>query len=178
MKLKNKSLEKNNNQEDKLTYLKNRVLHYLKFRPRTEKEIIIFLKKIIDKKNWRDINLEKIVNQLKEWGLINDKNFVEYFVSSRKKSHLKGKKLIIYELKQKGISQKIIDSYFSQEQFDEESLAANLIKKYANRWQKLTKNKRKEKIIRFLSQRGFSFETIRNVLKNLPYLTSEGEDEQ
>lgn len=81
-------------------------------------------------------------------------------------------------MKQKGISQKIIDGYFFQEQFDEEGLAANLIKKYANRWQKLTKNKRKEKIVRLLSQRGFSFETIRNVLKNLPYLTSEGEDEQ
>mgnify|MGYP005849639223 CR=1 FL=1 len=166
MRLKNTSLEKNSNEEQELNYLQNRVLNYLKFRPRTEKEIVLFLKKIIKKKNLPATFLEKIIHQLKEWGLINDKNFVDWFVSSRKKLHQKGKQLIIYELKQKGIDQKLIDNYFSQEEFNEEKLALQLIKKYSHRWQNLAVKKKKEKIIRFLTSRGFSFETIRKIIKN------------
>lgn len=165
MKLKNKSLEKNNNLEERLTYLKNRLLNYLKFRPRTEKESILFLKKIIDKKNWPDIKIQIIIDRFKEWQLINDWAFIDWFVSSRKKIHPKGKQLIVYELKQKGIDQKLITDYFSQEPFDEEKLAFDLVKKYSYRWQNLPYDKKKEKIARFLASRGFSFEVIRRVLK-------------
>lgn len=167
MKLKNRHLEENNNLEEKLTYLKNRLLNYLKFRPRTEKESIVFLKKIIEKKNWSDIKIQIIIDRFKEWQLINDRVFIDWFVSSRKKLHPKGKQLIIYELKQKGIDQKLIADYFSKQPLNEEKLAFDLVKKYSYRWQNLTAHKRREKIIRFLISRGFSFETIKKVTKNL-----------
>lgn len=148
-----------------MAYLKHRVLNYLKFRRRSEKEVFVFLKKIIDKKGFSEIDPWIIVNQLKDWGLVNDEEFVEWFVSSRKKLKPKGKKLIIQELKQKGIDQKTIDRYFSQNKFDEVELATSLMRKYSYRWQNLTGLKKKEKISRFLLSRGFSFETVKKMIR-------------
>lgn len=158
-------------EDKKLAYLKHRVLNYLKFRKRSEKEVFVFLKKIIDKKGFSGIDPFTIINQLKDWGLVNDEEFVEWFASSRKKSKPKGEKLIVQELKQKGIDQKIIDQYFSKNKFDEEELATSLIRKYSHRWQNLIGLKKKEKISRFLLSRGFSFETVKKIIKkiSLPY---------
>ncbi len=153
--------------EDKIAYLKNRLFRYLKLRPRTEREIFLYLEKIVKQKNFSLEIIEKLMNELKTIGLIDDKKFIELYVSDRVNLKPKGKKVLIYELKKKGIDEQLIEEYFAEHELNEEELATKSILSRWQRLKKLEKNKREEKALRFLLSRGFSYETARKVIKRM-----------
>ncbi len=153
--------------EDKIAYLKNRLFRYLKLRPRTEREIFLYLEKIVKQKNFPLGIIEKLMSELKRIGLIDDKKFIELYVSDRVNLKPKGKKVLIYELKKKGIDERLIEEYFAKNELNEEELAKKSILPRWERLKKLEKNKREEKVLRFLLSRGFSYETARKVIKKM-----------
>ncbi len=153
--------------ENKIAFLKNRLFRYLKLRFRTEKEVFLYLKKIVKQKNLPPSIIEKLVSKSKRIGLIDDKKFIELYVSDRVNLKPKGKKLLIYELKKKGIDEQLIEEYFAEHDLNEEDLAKKSI---LPRWQRLRKwgkNKRAEKALRFLLSRGFSYEVARKVIEKM-----------
>lgn len=153
--------------ENKIVYLKNRLFRYLKLRPRTEREIFLYLEKIVEQKNLPLEIIEKLLNELKRIGLIDDKKFIDLYVSDRVNLKPKGKKLLFFELKKKGIDERLIKEYFAKNELNEEELATKSILSRWERLKRLAKNKREEKATRFLLSRGFSYETIRKVIKRL-----------
>lgn len=153
--------------ENTIIYLKNRLFRYLKLRPRTEREIFLYLEKIVEQKNFPLNIIEKLVNELKRMGLIDDKKFIELYVSDRINLKPKGKKFLFFELKKKGIDERLIKEYFAKNELNEEELATKAILFRWERLKRLEKNKREEKALRFLLSRGFSFEIARKVVQRM-----------
>lgn len=143
-----------------------RVLRYLSYRPRSEKEIRDFLAK---KK--LDVALQqKILTILKEQKLVDDEEFAKWWVEQRTVFRPKGVRLIKLELRQKGISQEIIESQISNIQFpisNERERARKLVEKRITRYKGLPKQEKYQKLQRFLAARGFDFDVISDILKDI-----------
>lgn len=141
-------------------------LRYLSVRPRSEKEIQVYLqKKIAEKEGIKFSELkdspiiEKIVNKLRRYDYINDKNFAEWFAKSRLNSRHYSIKLIKYELQAKGIAKNILEN-LKFPKAGEKKNAIEAVEKKVKRWQSLSPIEFKKKFFQFLAYRGFDFETI------------------
>jgi regulatory protein len=150
--------------EEKINYLYQRALYFLKFRARSEKEISDYLKKIVKKKKWNDIDYQKVIANLKEQGLIDDKNFINWFLQSRLSNKPKSQWLLKKELLRFGVEENLIDEYLSQLKINEEELVEKIIQTHPRIFANLSNEKNKLRAIAFLQRRGFSYEAIRKFL--------------
>ena len=137
---------------DKREKLKSKVLKYIMFKKRTEKEVR-------EKFSSEDeILLEEVIEILKDLGYINDINYIERFISEA----INLKNLSLYELKyklsSKGISRNLIDEYFDKNidvllEYEKKS-AENIINKKK-------RNMEIEDIKQYLRRKGYKEESIR-----------------
>ncbi|MBI3385201.1 RecX family transcriptional regulator [Candidatus Gottesmanbacteria bacterium] len=152
-------------------------LYFLSVRPRSQKEVETRLKNKIAKikLKTRDLNLdsqkcEKLISEviikLKNLGHINDEDFIKWWFRQRQEFRAKSLRAIKIELLQKGVAKKLIDEVLKDKDTsaNELSMALDLLTKRLPRWQGLDKNAKKEKIYRFLLQRGFDYETIKTAI--------------
>ena len=158
------SLEKIQALKEKSDYHKflNFAYRYLSFRPRSEKEVDDYLKK----KGADEKIREKIISSLKEKSLLNDYDFALWWVEQRLSFRPKGKRALRQELRRKGVDKEIISSVL-EEKVNEVSLAKKILRRRASFWQKLPSSKRRRKETAYLLQRGFSWETINQVVSRL-----------
>ncbi len=138
---------------------------FLKFRPRSDKEVRDYLYKKIEKRHWSRDDVEKVIVQLKEEDLVNDKNFVSWFVEQRNAAKPKSEYVLRGELLRFGIAKDIIDDYFLNHKLNEEELAMKALTPKWRRFQDLDKRERFQKAANFLGRRGFSFEVIRKTIE-------------
>jgi SOS response regulatory protein OraA/RecX len=153
--------------EEKINYLYQRALCFLKFRPRSEGETSDYLKEIIEKKKWNDIDCQKVIATLKEQGLVDDKNFVDWFLQSRLSTKPKSQWLLKKELLRFGVEENLIDEYLSQLKINEEELVEKIIQTHPRIFANLTNKKNKLLAIAFLQRRGFSYGVIKKALKEI-----------
>lgn len=161
-----------------------RVLNYLSIRPRSQKEIIDYLtrtflypkpKSYVDKLGQRIIKKqevdkpkvlkmnERIINRLQDKGYINDENFALAWARSRQSSNKTSRRKLTLELRIKGIDQNVIENALQEIDFDETSALKELIIKK----QKLTRYQDNKKLVQFLLQKGFQYNEIKTVMKDL-----------
>lgn len=152
---------------DNLLPLLNKAYFFLKFRPRTEKEIRDYLYKKIKTKHWSRDDVEIVIEKLKEKDFINDERFIELFVRDRTMLKPKGKRLLIKELKLKGIKDELIDNFFLKNEVDEEKLAFQILSKRWPRFKSLDSKKQYEKSVRFLLSRGFSYDIVKKTIEKI-----------
>lgn len=124
-------------------------LKFLSYRPRSKKEVEVFLRK----KTSDDTLINQTIAKLEKAKLINDEEFAKWYVASRSRSRPRGSRLLALELKQKGIS-----NYESGITNNEADLAQMALEKKKN-------IKSREQVIRFLQYRGFSWDVIAQVVK-------------
>lgn len=147
---------------DPLKRLKNRALYYLAKREYGFVELINKIKFFAtDELNLNLDSCYQIVEELKTKGLQSDYRFCESFVNSKKRKF--GLQKISYELKQKEIDDFLIDEFIDALR-DEEYESARLVwkKKYTSLPSDLNE---KNKQIKFMQNRGFSFDTIKKIIK-------------
>lgn len=140
-------------------------LNYLTFKTRTEKEIRDYLKK----KKIRSDLIEETIGKLKEYNYINDQNYVKMYLDYNDSSQMYGKIRVANTLKKRGISDQdieMINDYITPEKEEIYS------KFHFSKVEKLTKElpyiKRVNKIIRYLSSRGFNYETFSQLITKIP----------
>jgi regulatory protein len=149
--------------------------NYLSYRPRSEVEMINYLKEKQQKYHWQDEEIEEIMEELKGGKdceetisifpkLIDDHAFVQWFVEARSAKKYKSEKAIKNDLRKYFISQEIVDKYFSKNLLDEEDHAYQLLKKKWSRYAKEDKNKRFQKAANFLAQKGYSYSIIKKTI--------------
>lgn len=140
----------------------NAALRFLSFRPRSEKEVRDNLRK---KKVDPQVT-EKIITKLKEKNFLNDSDFAKWWIEQRTQVNPKSIRVIRLELKQKGISQDLIESGIR----DDKAIAKDLVKKRIARYKGLSKHELYQKLGGFLARRGFDYDTIKKsideVIKN------------
>lgn len=155
------------NFSDDLLPLINKAYFFLKFRPRSEKETRDYLYKKIKSKHWSRDDAEKVIEELKKEDLIDDKKFVDWFVRNRTTLKPKGQRMLVRELKLKGISDEMIEKFFLENSLDEEKLAFQILEKRWPRFKNLDSRKRFEKSARFLMSRGFSYDLTKRLITRI-----------
>lgn len=153
--------------KEDLQNLLNYAYFYLKFRPRTKKEVRDYLQKKIVKRHWSRDSVEEVIKQLEEQNFINDKEFIDWFVKQRNTSKPKSQFVLKGELLRYSVPKDLIDNYFAEKPQEEEELALKALKSKWNRFQKLDKKARFEKSASFLARRGFSFDLIRKTVERM-----------
>lgn len=151
--------------EDQSTKLMDRVMNFLSFRPRSEKEVRDYLaKKIANFENIKFTQasqsplIDSIIKKLKKYNYINDLEFTKWWVTSRK-NRPRGQMVIKAELIKKGIEKETIDQIITKS-VNETMLAKKSIEKKIKFWRKLTPLDFKKKFYSYLASRGFSYDTI------------------
>lgn len=146
------------------TKVRNYCLRLLKFRPRSRKEVEQRLKR---KKYPPDL-IDKAVAELVEAGLINDKEFVRFWVNWRNEVNPRSQNFIKLELRQKGISADLIEKILEPATAEAESIKAKeLARKQYQRLKNLKPEKIKRRIYGYLQRRGFVGDIIFDVIGKL-----------
>ena len=137
----------------------NKALKYLSYKNRSTKEIYDYLKK----KDFSDNEINETIEKLIEYKFLDDTNFSEIFIRDRQ---LKGrsKRMISYELKQKGVNKETVEETLSKAKEDLKT-AKEYIEKRMHQFDRLDPEKRKQRIIGRLQSRGYNWDIIKEILK-------------
>ncbi|MDN4527576.1 recombination regulator RecX [Fictibacillus fluitans] len=159
--------------EDEIKKGFNTSLQFLSFRMRSEKEVRDHLKK----KEFEDNAIEEVIKRLLEYKYLDDTDFANTFVRSRKNTTSKGAGVITRELSQKGISQPVIEKALNEFPLNEQiESAASFAQKKANQNKSLSSNERRNKISQQLLQKGYSWDVIQEALQDIDMESSRDEE--
>ncbi len=150
--------------DEDLQKLYNRAYFFLKFRPRSRKEILDYLNKKIQSTHWSQTEVKKVVKGLEEQGFVDDEKFIEWFVAQRNILKPKSAFVIKRELTTFGIDKLLIEKYFDEHPHNEQELALKTLRRKWFRLSKLSKEERFKKASGFLLRRGFGYETVKRVI--------------
>jgi regulatory protein len=148
---------------------KQLALKYLSRRPRTEKEIADYLaKKQFDKQT-----AQRTIDLLNNLHLLDDAEFARMFCRDKIQRKPVGERILRGALFRKGINKEIIDTvmpeFFSHDA--ERELALNAGKKQYTKLLRsrshMEKLQLKKRLFDFLVRRGFDFDTVQSVLRQL-----------
>lgn len=155
--------------DEKYQKLRDYALKLLSFRPRSVKEIKGKLMQFSLKRGISAKIVDQVLEKLKSDNLINDYEFVRWWVDQRQTFKPKGTRAIRLELRQKGIDKEVIDEVFSQtkDTVSEFDLARKVIDKKIFSYRHLTTQELKIKASGLLIRRGFTWETIHKVIDSL-----------
>lgn len=142
-------------QLENLDKLKTKVLKYIMYKKRTEKEVRQKFSSSVDENL-----LDEVIENLKELGYINDLRYVERAVNEFVAINTLSIREIEYKLYSKGVNNAIIEQYIQsniEELKEYEQQCAQKI------YYKKQPTMEKEDIINFLRKKGYTSETIRNL---------------
>lgn len=113
--------------------------------------------------------MARVIDELKDKGFLDDKAFARLWIGDRISLKPSGKNLIVRELKSKGLDDESIDAAFNEYEgaFDEYEMASPLARRKLKRMKGIEGEKAKKKLLDFLSRRGFSYNTIWRIMKEL-----------
>jgi len=150
--------------EDEKTKIWQRSIKYLSYRPRTTKEVTDYLLQL----EYEPELIYEVIEKLQNEKWLDDRRYAEEFTIQRVNLKPRGKMLIAQELKQKGISYDLIDASLELLDSDKEyqmafQLASKKFKQYKNNdWIKV-----QTKVGGFLQRKGFSYDLVARVLRQL-----------
>ena len=143
--------------DEEFDKLKTKVLKYILYSKRTEKNI---RKKF---ENEDEIILEDVIEYLKEAGYINDSNYIKKAVAEFINLKNLSLKELEYKLRQKGIEKDIIDDYI----YNKETLLEYEINSAKNLIIKKRNTLEDNEIKQYLSNKGYMSETIKIAIEEV-----------
>lgn len=126
------------------------------------------------KKGYPADSIEPVLDKLTRQGVLDDQVFAMELIRSRSRRRPAGKLKIGMELRKKGVSDAIISDTLKE--YDSESLCYQAAEKKIGSLHSATEADRKRKLEVFLNNRGFAWQEIQTVLKQL--LTSSTDFEE
>lgn len=159
--------------ETQVGKLMGRMYSLLQIRLRSEKEIRDYfwrknqVARVKSLEEISDLLIDKVIENLKQKGLLNDLEFAKAWVQSRRRSKKKGLMVIKSELFQKGMDRDVIEEVMSDELgvMSEAQIARDALEKKVRVWKNLPKMEFKKKAIEFLMRRGFEYSTVKQVVE-------------
>ena len=150
--------------QGQLEKARNYAFLLLKFRLRSEKELIARLKI----KKFDLAIIKETVEFLKERDFINDRYFTSAWVNSRLKKPL-GLRRIRQELQLKGVDKDIIDAKIAEvkKDYSEKDTVEKIARERIKRLKGLEPVKLKSRLFSYLVRRGFSAETAIDAINQL-----------
>ncbi|WP_324611560.1 recombination regulator RecX [Bacillus massiliglaciei] len=139
----------------------NDALNYLSFRMRSESEV----RKHLKQKGIEDPVIKEAIHKLYQYNYLNDLDFAKAFVQTKANNGAKGPITTRLELKEKGVSEALIDQAMDEYPFELQlEHAIKLAEKAIQKEKKLSERALEQKINQTLARKGFSSQVIQEVL--------------
>lgn len=145
-------------------------LNLLAYRPRAEGELRTRLRQ-------RGFSYEAVaetIEKLRELRYLDDQDFAERWIENRLEHRPRSARMIAMELRAKGMDASTVADAVDRVEIDERTDALRIATERWSRLAGLEAQVRKRRLTGFLSRRGYGFDVIRDVLKELE--TDIGED--
>lgn len=145
-------------EEKKVSKAKEYALRLLGYRQRSISE----LKMRLEKKGFSSALIKKTIAYLREIDLLNDETFTRMWIRERMRTRPEGITLLRHQLKDKGISEVIIEKAIAEctRDYDERKVAKDLVASRRKRYKNVEPLKVKKRLYDYLRRRGFSYDTI------------------
>ena len=144
---------------------KSRAINYISGKLKTKYEVRLKLKE----NDFAEDVVDEVLDILEKEEYLNDKIYCEIFIEDKKNLNGYGKNKIKSLLIQKGISKNIFEDFLEEFEYDEEF--DNALKMGIKKLNLLSNEednfKKRQKIINYLAYRGFGFDVINDVLKEI-----------
>ena len=130
-------------------------LRYVAMRPRSEGELHDYFRR----KDVDEAAGKYIIKRLKDLRLLSDVEFAKSWVASRRLLKTTSKRRLILELKQKRVSEEVIQEVLQEDTTDERESIQKLIEKKRKRYPD------DQKLLQYLARQGFNYDDITFVLR-------------
>ena len=144
---------------------KSRAINYISGKLKTKYEVKLKLKE----KDFTEDIIDEVIDILEREEYLNDRLYCEVFIEDKKQLNGYGKNKIKSLLIQKGISKSVFEDFLDEFEYEEEF--DNALKMGIKKLNLLSNEedifKKKQKLINYLAYRGFSFDVINDVLREI-----------
>jgi regulatory protein len=146
---------------DTLEKAQQRAVDLIAYRPRSVREVERRLRKAgVD-----GDTIAGVVERLRAVGLLDDQAFSQAWVESRLRASPRSKRMIAWELRQRGVSRTDIGA--ALEAADDIDAAHRAAMKRLPRLRSLAPRERQRKLVAYLARNGFDYETIQDVIAKI-----------
>jgi len=132
------------------------------YRSRTQFEV----RQKLHQKGFASDVIDQVLERLTRANLVQDQQYAQLWIENRNEMHPRSQRLMRYELKNKGISDQMIDNALV-DSADDSKLAFRAAEEYSRKLNKLDRELFQKRLGAYLARRGFSFETARPVIESL-----------
>jgi len=132
-------------------------------RPRSEREI----RDRLERHGFAPPVIDAVIAKLEAWRYVDDEEFARYWVEQREANRPRGRRLLEQELWQKGIDREIVRATLDEANLDETAAALELARAKLPSYRRLEPAVARRRLGAFLQRKGFSYETVRTVLREL-----------
>lgn len=146
---------KDDSVRDKARY---QALGQLSRRQRSEWELRDYLKR----KEYAPEIIQQVIEWLTEYGYVDDKKFADAWIANRRLLKATSARRLRQELKQKRVSDEVIDEALAEDETDENQVLRELVE----RKRKQTKYQDDLKLMQYLSRQGFDYGSIKSALSD------------
>jgi regulatory protein len=154
--------------QDQFEVVKEKAVRLIMMRPRSATEI----RRKLAQKGYDEALIEEVLDHLEETQLLDDEAFAAYWVEQRSDFRPRSQMALRQELQQKGVGRQTIDSALTG--FDETEAARSAALKKARQLAHLPEREFRIKLGRFLQQRGFQFDIIKEITQEA-WLSAQAE---
>ena len=148
-------------EKDQQAEVYQKAIDYISYKPRTTQEI----QRKLQQAGYEEFLIEDAIKKLSDNGLLNDKNYAEQWVEERLQIKPRSKRALIYELRKKGISNKLIQS--AVEDVDDFQSGYEIAGKRLSRYEGLSKFEFRKKLGNYLAGKGYTFDVISEITQRL-----------
>ncbi|MFZ1549760.1 MAG: regulatory protein RecX [Microgenomates group bacterium] len=153
--------------DTEVSRLLNFAYFYLRFRPRTEDEMKKYLDKKAKKFSYTEQSVNKAIMKLVDQKLIDDKEFMTWFMEIRSSSKKKSVALLKNELRVRGVPNEVVSFYFDENMVDEYEAAIKALRSQWRKFQNENEKKRFQRSANYLQRKGFNYGVIKRAIADL-----------
>ncbi len=135
-------------------------LRLLTVRPRTEKE----LRDRLRQKAYEPTAIDAAIERIHRWGYLDDAAFARNWVANRTEHRPRGKRMLVQELRQKGVDRETISETIDDAELDEVASAIAVAENSARKMSNLDPIVARRRLMGQLARRGFDYGTIKTAL--------------
>lgn len=136
-------------------------LKFLNYRQRSEAEV----RRNLEEHQFIEEVILETIERLRRSGLLDDKRFAQNWVENRSEFRPRSRRALLFELRQRGLTEESIDE--ALEAIDDDELAYQAALKQARKLREADWPVFRNKIANFLVRRGFNYQSISNAVKRV-----------
>lgn len=148
-------------------------LNLLAYRPRAEGEIRTRLRQ----RGFPDEAITAAIEKLRDWRYVDDEDFAERWIENRLEQRPRSARMIAMELRGKGVEASTVADAVERAGIEERTGALRVATDRWNRLAGLDPPVRRRRLTGFLSRRGYGYDIIRDVLKELEEVDDAAEEQ-